>query len=136
MKLNENPIQKSVLLQNNNIQIESPSINLSDMPDFLHPEKDNKTAELFNYLTQTINWPCFSFSDIYEKQKNKNNLNFPEWVKEIESIDKDNKSKIIENANKSSKLLIGSVIDYMKFLNYYFYKLGEKTRSFIFLDYF
>ena len=136
MKLNENPLHKSLLPQNKNNPLHLPSVNLSDIPDFLYPEKDQKNSELFKYLTQIINWSCFSLNDIYEKQANKNNLNFIEWKKEIESIDKEKKNRIINNVNKSSKLLIESVIDYMKYLNIYFYKIGEKVRSFIFLEYF
>ena len=136
MKLNENPLGKTLLSQNNNFPLQSPSINLTDMPDFINPEKDQKVAELFLYLTQKINWPSLSLNDIFEKQINKNNLNYVEWQKEIELIDKDKKNRIMNNLNKSSKLLIESVIDYMKFLNHYFYKTGEKIRSFIFLDYF
>ena len=136
MKLNENPLHKTLLPQNNNVPLQPPSINLSDIPDFIHPEKDQNISELFIYLTQKINWPCLSLNDIYEKQKDKKNLNYTEWKKEIESIDKDKKNRIINSLNKSSKLLLESVVDYMKFLNYYFYKICEKVRSFIFADYF
>ena len=136
MKLNENPLKKSYLPQQNNNQFEIESIDLTDIPDFLFPEKDPKVSELYIYLTQTINWPYYSLNDIYSKLQNNNNLNFIEWQKEIETNDKDKKNRIINSINKSSKLLIEYVVDYMKFLNFVFLKSGEKIRTFIFLEYF
>ena len=134
MKLNQNQLlipNKSSL-----IQPDIQSINLSDMPDFLYLEKEERISELFIYLTQTINWTYFSLNDIYLKQENKDNKNFEDWKKEIESISQQIKNKIIHSINKSSKLLIESVEDYMKFLNYYFKQYGENIRVFIFLEYF
>ena len=127
----ENPLTKATLIS----QPETSSkINLSDIPDFLYPEKKN--SELYIYLTQKINWPYYSFQDIYEKLENKDK-SFQEWAKEIISIEKETKNKIINNAkNCESKLLIKSIHDYMKILNKYFYKNGEKIRTFIFLEYF
>ena len=132
MKLNQNPLTKSIIIQNNNFPLQSQPIDLSDMPDFINPEKDAKCSELFTYLTQKINWPFYSLQEIYAIQKNKKNLNLPEWQKEIEAIDKGKKLAIINNLNKSSKLLIEMVEDYMKFINIY----DEKIRIFIFLEYF
>ena len=127
----ENPLTKATLIS----QPETSSkINLSDIPDFLYPEKTN--SELYIYLTQKINWPYYSFQDIYEKLENKDK-SFQEWAKEIISIEKEAKNKIINNAkNCENKLLIKSIHDYMKILNKYFYKNGEKIRTFIFLEYF
>ena len=134
MKLNQNPLSSNT--HNNNFPLEFQSINLSDMPDFIYPEKDKKISELYIYLTQNINWPYYSLNDIYSKQIDKINITFLEWQKKIESIDKEKKNNIINNLNKSSKLLLDSVIEYMKFLNFYFYKYEEKIRTFIFLEYF
>ena len=127
----ENPLTKTNLIS----QPETSSkINLSDIPDFLYPEKTN--SELYIYLTQKINWPYYSFQDIYEKLENKDK-SFQEWTKEIISLEKEAKNKIINSAkNSDSKLLIKSVHDYMRILNKYFYKNGEKIRTFIFLEYF
>ena len=138
MKLNENPLNKTILPQGNNFPLQPIYINLSDIPDFIFPEKDQKISELFNYLVQIIQWPYYTLNDIYEKFKSNNNknINFIEWEKELDNIEKEKKNRIINSINKSSKLIIESVIDYMKFLNFYFYKLGEKIRSFIFLEYF
>jgi hypothetical protein len=62
----ENPLTKTTLIS----QPETSSkINLSDIPDFLYPEKTN--SELYIYLTQKINWSYYSFQDIYEKLENK-----------------------------------------------------------------
>ena len=105
------------------------------MPDFIYPEKDNKISALFNYLTQNINMPYYSLNEIYIKHNN-NSKNFVEWKNEMEIIEKEKRDRIINNINKSSKIIIESVFDYMKFLNFYFYKFGEKVRSFIFLEYF
>lgn len=91
MKINQNPLTKSLISQNNIFPLNIQSINLSDIPDFMHPEKDQKISELFDYLTQKINWPFYSLNDIYQKQENKNNLNFEEWQKKIELIDKEKK---------------------------------------------
>ena len=134
MNQKENPINKSLMTKNNNL-LKQNSINLSDMPDFIYPEKDNKILELFSYLTQKINLPYFSIDDIFIKHNNKN-INFAEWKNEMERIEKEKRERIINNINKSSKIIIESVFDYMKFLNFYFYKFGEKVRSFIFLEYF
>ena len=125
----DNPLTKSVLTHP-----EEPfKINISDIPDFIYPERTN--SELFIYLTQKINWPYYSLEDIY--QKSKENKTFQEWVNELISYEKDNKEKIINSAkNNDSKLLIDSVHNYMKFLNIYFYKNGERIRTFIFLEYF
>ena len=127
----ENPLTKATLIS----QPETSSkINLSDIPDFLYPEKT--ISELYIYLTQKINWPYYSFQDIYEKLENKDK-SFQEWAKEIISSEKEAKNKIINNSNNcESKLLIKSIHDYMKILNKYFYKNGEKIRTFIFLEYF
>jgi len=127
----ENPLTKTTLIS----QPETSSkINLSDIPDFLYPEKTN--SELYIYLTQKINWPYYSFQDIYEKLENKDK-SYQEWTKEIISLEKEAKNKIINSAkNCDSKLLIKSVHDYMRILNKYFYKNGEKIRTFIFLEYF
>ena len=119
-ELNQNLLTKSIITQNNNFPLQSQPIDFSDIPDFIYPEKDPKSSELFTYLTQKINWPFYSLQDIYSKQQNKKNLNFPEWQKEIESIDKEKKLAIINNINKSSNILIGIVEDYMKFINTYF----------------
>ena len=134
MNQKENPINKS-LMTNSNSLFNKDSINLSDMPDFVYPEKDNKIIELFSYLTQNINMPYFSLNDIYIKHNN-SNRNFIEWKNEMEKIEKEKRDRIIDSINKSSKIIIESVFDYMKFLNFYFYKYGEKVRSFIFLEYF
>ena len=136
MKTNQNPLSKQSISQNNNFSLAFQSINLSDMPDFIYPEKDQKISELYTYLTQNINWPFYSLEDIYSKQPDKNNLTFLEWQKKIESFDKEKKNNIINNLNKSTKFLIDSVIEYMKFLNFYFFKFEEKIRTFIFLEYF
>ena len=127
----ENPLTKATLIS----QPETSSkINLSDIPDFLYPEKTN--SELYIYLTQKINWPYYSFQDIYEKLENKDK-SFQEWAKEIISLEKEAKNKIINNAlNYESKILIKSIHDYMKIFNKYFYKNGDKIRTFIFLEYF
>ena len=132
--MNENPIKKSLIIENNNLFTKS-FINLSDMPDFIYPEKDNKIYELFNYLTEKINMPYFSINDIYIKHNNENK-SFAEWKNEMERIEKEKKERIIININKSSENIIESVFDYMKFLYFYFYKFDEKVRSFIFLEYF
>ena len=132
--MKENPIKKSLMTKNNNL-LEKNFINLSDMPNFIYPEKDNKILELFSYLTEKINMPYFSINDIYIKHNNKNK-SFEEWKNEMERIEKEKKERIINNISKSSKIIIESVFDYMKFLNFYFYKFGEKVRSFIFLEYF
>ena len=134
MNQKENPINKSLMTKNNNL-LKQNSINLSDMPDFIYPEKDNKILELFNYLTQKINMPYFSIDDIFIKHNNKN-INFVEWKNEMERIEKEKRERIINNINKSSKFIIESVFDYMKFLNFYFYKFGEKIRSFFFWNIF
>ena len=125
----DNPLTKSILSHP-----EEPfKINISDIPDFLYPENTN--SELFIYLTQKINWPYYSLQDIY--QKSKEIKTFQEWVNELISLEKENKEKIINSAkNYDSKLLIDSVHNYMKFLNIYFYKNGERIRTFIFLEYF
>ena len=138
MKLNQNPLAKSLIPSNNTFSIEpqSQSINLSDMPDFLYPEKDQRISELFVYLTQTINWKFFSLNDIYLKQENKNGQNFEDWKKELESTFQQLRNRIINSINKSSKLLVELVEECMKFLNYYFKQYGEKVRVFIFLEYF
>jgi hypothetical protein len=132
--MKDNPINKSLMTKNNNL-LDNKFINLSDMPDFIYPEKDNKILELFSYLTEKINMPYFSINDIYIKHDNKNK-SFEEWKNEMERIEKEKKERIINNISKSSKIIIESVFDYMKFLNFYFYKFGEKVRSFIFLEYF
>jgi len=134
MNQKENPINKSLMTNNNNL-FNKNSINLSDMPEFVYPEKDNKIIELFSYLTQNINMPYFSLNDIFIKHNN-TNRNFIEWKNEMEKIEKEKRDRIIDSINKSSKIIIESVFDYMKFLNFYFYKYGEKVRSFIFLEYF
>ena len=127
----ENPLTKSNLIS----QPETISrINLSDIPDFLRPESTN--SELFIYLTQKINWPYYSFQDIYEKAKIKEK-SFQEMVNEIISLEKEARNKIINSAKDGNdKLLIKSIHDYMKILNIYFYKFGDKIRTFIFLEYF
>ena len=56
MKLNQNPLTKSTLTQNNNFPLQSQPIDLSDIPNFIYPEKDPKSSELFTYLAQIINW--------------------------------------------------------------------------------
>ena len=125
----DNPLTKSILSHPE----EPYKINISDIPDFLYPENTN--SELFIYLTQKINWPYYSLQDIY--QKSKEIKTFQEWVNELISLEKENKEKIINSAkNYDSKLLIDSVHNYMKFLNIYFYKNGERIRTFIFLEYF
>ena len=142
MKLNQNPLTKSIITQNNNFPLQSQPIDLSDIPDFIYPEKDPKSSELFTYLTQKIKWPFYSLQDIYslpeknEKNVNKKKLNFPEWKKEVEAIDKEKKLGIINNLNKSSKIIIELVEDYMIFINAYFTQHDEKIRTFIFLEYF
>ena len=136
MKLNQNPLEKTIITQNNNFPFQYQVIDLSDIPDFIYPEKDPKSSELFTYLTQTINWPFYTLQDIYSMQQNKKNINFPEWQKEIEEIDKEKKLGIINSLNKSSKTLIELVEDYMKFINTYFSMNDEKVRTFIFLEYF
>ena len=110
-------------------------INLLDIPDFIYPEKDNIILETFSYQTEKINMPYFSINDIYVKHINKNK-SFVEWKNEMERIEKEKKERLINNINKSIKIIIESVFDYMKFLKYYFYKFGEKVRSFIFSEYF
>ena len=120
MKLNQNPLTKSTLTQNNNFPLQSQPIDLSDIPDFIYPEKDPKSSELFTYLAQIINWHFYSLQDIYTKNQNKINLNFPDWQKDIESINKEKRLEIINNLNKSSKIIIELVEDYMKFMNTYF----------------
>jgi len=77
----------------------------------------------------------FSLNDIYIKH-NITNRNFAEWKNEMEKVEKEKRGRIIDNINKSSKIIIESVFDYIKFLNFYFYKYGEIVRSFIFLEYF
>ena len=134
MKLNQNPLTKSTLTQNNNFPLQSQPIDLSDIPDFIYPEKDPKSSELFTYLAQIINWHFYSLQDIYTKNQNKINLNFPDWQKDIESINKEKRLEIINNLNKSSKIIIELVEDYMKFMNTYF--SDDKIRTFIFLEYF
>ena len=76
--MKESPINKSLMTKNNNNLLDKNLINLSDMPDFIYPEKDNKILELFSYLTEKINMPYFSINDIYIKHDNKNK-NFAEW---------------------------------------------------------
>ena len=130
-----NPLKKNIISEP---EISSQQIDLSDIPDFLHPENEN--SELYIYLTQRVNWPFYSLQDIYEKQ-NKDSIGtkkYKEWLNEIVSIELDKKNKIINSAkNYNSKLLIESVRDYMVFLNNYFYKqFEEKIRTFIFLEYF
>ena len=58
--MKESPINKSLMTKNNNNLLDKNLINLSDMPDFIYPEKDNKILELFSYLTEKINLPYFS----------------------------------------------------------------------------
>jgi len=132
--MKENPLNKCLMTKNCNLLTKN-LINLSDMPDFIYPEKDNKILELFIYLTEKINMAYFSINDIYIKHNN-NNKSFEEWKNEMERIEKEKKERIINNINKSSKIIIESVFDYMKFLNFYFFKFEEKVRSFIFLEYF
>ena len=134
-KSKNNPLKKNIISEP---EISSQKIDLSDIPDFLHPENEN--SELYIYLTQRVNWPFYSLQDIYEKQ-NKDSIGtkkYKEWLNEIVSIELDKKNKIINNAkNNNSKLLIESVRDYMVFLNNYFYKQSaDKIRTFIFLEYF
>ena len=134
-KSKNNPLKKNIISEP---EISSQQIDLSDIPDFLHPENEN--SELYIYLTQRVNWPFYSLQDIYEKQ-NKDSIGtkkYKEWLNEIVSIELDKKNKIINSAkNYNSKLLIESVRDYMVFLNNYFYKqFEEKIRTFIFLEYF
>ena len=50
----ENTLQKTLITHP---QVFS-QIDLTDMPDFLHPENSN--SELYIYLTQRINWPYYS----------------------------------------------------------------------------
>ena len=127
-KTKPNPLQKSSLIAP---ELSSQKINLSDMPDFLHPENSN--SELYIYLTQTVNWPYYSLQDIYEKQ-NKDSIGakkYKEWINEIVSIELEKKNKIINSAkNYNSKLLIESVHDYMKFLKdiYFFGIFLEEIR--------
>ena len=130
--MKENPINKSLMTKNNNL-LDKNFIHLSDMPDFNYPEKDNKILELFSYLTEKINMPYFSMNDIYFKHNNKNK-NFVEWKNEMERFEKEKKERIVNNINKSNKIIIESIFDYMKFLNFYCYKFGEKVRCFIFLE--
>jgi len=132
--MKESPINKCLMAKNSDLLTKN-FINLSDMPDFIYPEKDNKIFELFDYLTEKINMPYFSINYMYIKRNDKNK-SFEEWKNEMERIEKEKKKRIINNINKSSKIIIESVFDYMKFLNFYFYKFGEKVRSFIFLEYF
>ena len=54
-----NPLQKTSLIEP---EIPFQKINLSDIPDFLHPENSN--SELYIYLTQKVNWPYYSLQDI------------------------------------------------------------------------
>ena len=134
-KSKNNPLKKNIISES---EISSQKIDLSDIPDFLHPEYEN--SELYIYLTQRVNWPYYSLQDIYEKQ-NKDligNKKYKEWLNEIVSIELDKKNKIINNAkNYNSKLLIESVRDYMVFLsNNFFKRFDEKIRTFIFLEYF
>ena len=117
MKLTENQLTKSFLPHQNNIEFQSESINLYDMPDFLHLEKESTVSELYNYLTQTFDWHYYTLNEIFSTLPDKNNLNFIEWQKEIEAIAQDKKNTIINNISKSSKLLIESVCDFMIFLN-------------------
>ena len=134
-KSKNNPLKKSITPEP---EISCQTINLSDIPDFLHPENSN--SELYIYLTQKVNWPYYSLQDIYEKQNNESvsAKKFKEWLNEIISIELDKKNMILSSArNYNSKLLIESVHNYMIFLNNYFYKpFGEKIRAFIFLEYF
>ena len=132
--MKESPINKCLMAKNSDLLTKN-FINLSDMPDFIYPEKDNKILELFAYLTEKINMPYFSINDMYIKHKD-TNKSFEEWKNEMERIEKEKKKRIINNINKSSKIIIESIFDDMKFLNFYFYKFGEKVRSFIFLEYF
>ena len=130
----ENPLQKTLITHP---QVFS-QIDLTDMPDFLHPENSN--SELYIYLTQRINWPYYSLQDIFQK-KNNNTINtkkFKEWINEITSSDIEKKNKIISSANDgNSKLLIQTVHEYTKFLSTNFCKpYGERIRLFIFLEYF
>ena len=85
--MKENPINKSLMTKNSNLLTKN-CINLSDMPDFIYPEKDNKILELFSYLTEKINMPYFSINDIYIKHDNKNK-SFVEWKNEMERIEKE-----------------------------------------------
>ena len=134
MKLNQNPLTKSIITQNNNFPLQSQAIDFSDIPDIIYPENDPKSSELFTYLTKNINWPFYSLQDLYSKNQNKKDLNFPEWKKEIETIDKEKKLGIIYNLNKSSKIIIALIEDYMNCINTYF--TNDKIRTFIFLEYF
>jgi len=134
MKLTENQLTKSFLPHQKNIEFQSESINLYDMPDFLHLEKESTVSELYNYLTQTFDWHYYTLNEIFSTLPDKNNLNFIEWQKEIEAIAQDKKNTIINNISKSSKLLIESVCDFMIFLNSIF--KSDKIRNFIFSEYF
>ena len=131
----ENPLKKSILPQAQEIPSQ---INLSDIPDFLHPEQSN--SDLFIYLTQKVNWPYFSLQDIFQKQNNSaiNTKQYKEWLNEIISEEAQKKNNIINSANNNnSKLLLESVRDYMVFLNNYFFKpYKDNVRTFIFLEYF
>ena len=131
MKINS-LIQKINVNQNNL----NHTLNLNDMPDFVHPENDQKVSELFTYLNETMNWPFFTLQEIYEKNKNNNltALDYQNWIFELENNNKIKKDNIIQNINNYS-MLISTVIEYMKFLSYYFFKCGEKIRCFIFLEY-
>ena len=134
-KTKNNPLTKKVLSES---ETSSQKIDLSDIPDFLHPENEN--SELYIYLTQRVNWPFYSLQDIYEKQ-NKDSIGtkkYKDWLNEIVSIELEKKNKIINSAkNNNSKLLIESVRDYMVFLHNYFFKpFDERIRAFIFLEYF
>ena len=131
----ENPLKKAILPQPQEIPSQ---INLSDIPDFLHPEESN--SDLFIYLTQKVNWPYFSLQDIFQRQNNNsiNTKQYKEWLNKIISEETEKKNKIINSAkNNNTKLLLESVHDYMVFLKNYFYNpYKDNVRTFIFLEYF
>ena len=139
MNTSENPLKKTLV---SNPSSSFSYISISSFPDFLHPEKEiqNKEIyELFLYLTQTINWPYYSFLDIFKRQNNiPKDMNFKIWENNIINKENEIKSRIITNIkNKNSKLIIESLHDYMKFLNMFFSKpCGDKIRTFIFLEFF
>ena len=80
MNTSENPLKKTLV---SNPSSSFSYISISSFPDFLHPEKEiqNKEIyELFLYLTQTINWPYYSFLDIFKRQNNiPKDMNFKIW---------------------------------------------------------
>ena len=99
-KTKNNPLTKKVLSES---ETSSQKIDLSDIPDFLHPENEN--SELYIYLTQRVNWPFYSLQDIYEKQ-NKDSIGtkkYKDWLNEIVSIELEKKNKI-EETNKKNLL--------------------------------